>query len=250
MKRLVQMLCMVAWSAAAAQPSPDRVYLRDGRILEGRIMGERGGQYTFVAETHQQIPKAAVKFVVYADPVRADQYLGLSRASRLGKDPDTASVTILPAEAYGEAIVPVAQAATQSIRIAAYYITGMTSGPIKEFYDVLRTKARSGVEVAMVCEYSADTRPSVRNATRNFVEEHLAPDGVALHFVTGGKTMHKRLIIVDGRTVLLGSSNLTGAGTMTSTELNARIESARFARRAMADFERLRALAVPADKLK
>lgn len=36
--------------------APDRVYLRDGRILDGQIVGERGGTYTFVAEAHQQIP--------------------------------------------------------------------------------------------------------------------------------------------------------------------------------------------------
>jgi phosphatidylserine/phosphatidylglycerophosphate/cardiolipin synthase-like enzyme len=239
---------------STSQAAPDRVYLRDGRILEGQVLSERGGLYTFLTGTssgaHQQIPKQAVKFVLFGDRAKADQYLGLSRAARLGKDADVASATILPAEPFGEAIVQAVQSATQSIWIAAYYISGNITGPIKDFYDTIREKARAGLDVVLVCEYSTDTRPSVRDATLNFVEEHLARDGVKVLFIQGRKAMHKKMIIVDGKTVLLGSSNLTVAGTVGSNEMNVRVDSPVFARRAAADFARLRALAVPASEMK
>jgi len=104
------------------------------------------------------------------------------------------------------------------------------------------------VEVVFICEFSGGTRPSMRHATLNFADT-LSRDHIQVLFVQGNKPMHKKMIIVDSRTVLLGSSNLTLAGTQYSNEINVRIRSERFARRAMADAERLRARAKPASQL-
>lgn len=231
----------------------DRVYLRDGQIMDGQVMGESRGQYAFRASattsSPQQIPKDAVKFVVYGDPAKARQVLGLDRAIRLGKDADMTSVTILPTEAFGRALGPAVQTATQSIWVTAYYLSGHLSGPIQEFYEGLRERARAGLDVVMICEFSTGTRPSVRHATLNFTEE-LSRDGITVLFIQGGKTMHKKMIIIDGKTVLLGSSNLTVAGTMGSNEMNVRVDSPAFARRAASDFARLRDRAIPATDLK
>lgn len=244
------LLCLL--SPILIHAAPDRVYLRDGRVLEGQILGEQRGQYTFLTDgKQQQMPKGSVKFVLYGDRAKADQFLGLNRAAQQAKgSEDTAPVRILPAEGFGEAIVPAVQSATQSIWIAAYYISGNMTGPIKEFYDTIRQKALAGLDVVLVCEYSTDTRPAVRMATQNFAQEELARDGVTVLLIQGKKTMHKKMIIVDGNTVLLGSSNLTVAGTVGSNEMNVRIDSPAFARRAMADFARLRALALPASGLR
>jgi len=231
----------------------DQIYLRDGRMLEGQIFSEQRNQYLFRAtaprSTHQQIPKDAVKFVLYGDQAKARQVLGLKQTTQPGKDSMIASATILPTEAFGKALGPTAQAATQSVWIAVYYISGYIAGPIKEFYDTIREKARSGLDVVMICEFSAGTRPSVRNATLNYAAE-LERDGITVLFIQGYKTMHKKMIIVDGKTVLLGSSNLTVAGTVGSNEMNVRVDSAAFARQAMADFVRLRTHAIPASELK
>lgn len=231
----------------------DRIYLRDGRILEGLVMNELRDQYAFRANVSStvphQIPKDAVKFVVYGDHAKARQVLGLDQAASLGKDTDVATATILPTEAFGQTLGPAVQAATQSIWITAYYVSGFLDGPIKEFYDTIRAKARAGLDVVMICEFSAGTRPSVRHATLNFVEE-LSRDGITVLFIQGGKTMHKKMVVVDGRTVLLGSSNLTVAGTAGSNEMNVRVDSPAFARRAAADFARLRVRAISAADLK
>ena len=233
--------------------APDLVYLRDGRILEGQVCHEQREQYAFRADTpsasHQQIPKDAVKFILYGDRAKADQVFGLSHAAQLGQDAAFTSATILPTEAFGQALRATVQAATQTIWIAAYYMSGNISGPIEEFYDAIREKARSGLDVVMLCEYSAGTRPSVRQATLNYAEE-LARDGITVLFIQGYKSMHKKMIIVDGKIVLLGSSNLTVAGTTGSDEMNVRVDSPAFARQAAADFARLRTQAIPASELK
>ncbi|HMP77389.1 MAG TPA: phospholipase D family protein [Kiritimatiellia bacterium] len=253
MSHALPTLAVLLFALTAATATSDRVYLRDGRILEGQVMSELRGQYAFrdgaANTTPQQIPKDAVKFVVYGDGVKARQVLGLDQAARLGRDADFATATILPTEAFGQELGPVVQTATQSIWIAAYYLSGHISGPIKEFYDALREKARAGLDVVMICEFSTGTRPSVRHATLNFAEE-LARDGITVLFIQGGKTMHKKMIIIDGKTVLLGSSNLTVAGTMGSNEMNVRVDSPAFAQRAAYDFAHLKSRAFSTDKMK
>jgi len=167
----------------------------------------------------------------------------------MGQDAPAASATILPTEAFGQALTPTVQAATQSIWIAAYYISGNITGPIQQFYDTIREKAHAGLNVVLVCEFSAGTRPAIRHATLNYADT-LARDGVTVRFIQGYKTMHKKMIIVDGKTVLLGSANLTVAGTTGSNEMNVRIDSPEFARQAATDFARLREKAISARELK
>jgi phosphatidylserine/phosphatidylglycerophosphate/cardiolipin synthase-like enzyme len=253
MKPIPAILTFLFLAIYTTLAATDQIYLRDGQMLEGQIFSEQRSQYLFRAtapkSTHQQIPKDAVKFVLYGNQAKANQILGLMQAAQPGNDSTIASATILPTEAFGEALGPTAQTATQSIWVAAYYISGHIAGPIKGFYDTIREKARAGLDVVLICEFSAGTRPSVRNATLNYVEE-LARDGITVLFIQGYKTMHKKMIIVDGKTVLLGSSNLTVAGTVGSDEMNVRVDSPAFARQAVADFERLRARAIPASELK
>ena len=253
MKTAPTTLAMLLVVVATAFAIPDRVYLRDGRMLEGQVLDEQRGQYVFLAAPasigHQQIPKDAVKFVLYGDRAKADQVLGLKQAAQMGKATTVAATTILPTEAFGKALTPSVQAATQSIWITAYYISGNITGPIKEFYDTIRAKARDGLDVVLICEFSAGTTPAIRHATLNYADE-LARDGVTVRFIQEYKTMHKKMIIVDGHTVLLGSSNLTVAGTVGSNEMNVRVDAPTFAQRATADFARLRARAIPASELK
>ncbi|HPC19065.1 MAG TPA: phospholipase D family protein [Kiritimatiellia bacterium] len=253
MKKAEAILAALFIVSTAVSAAPDRVYLRDGRILEGQVVGEQRGLYAFhstsTATAPQQIPKNAVKFVLYGDRAKADQALGLKRTAQMGQDAPAASATILPTEAFGQALTPTVQAATQSIWIAAYYISGNITGPIQQFYDTIREKAHAGLNVVLVCEFSAGTRPAIRHATLNYADT-LARDGVTVRFIQGYKTMHKKMIIVDGKTVLLGSANLTVAGTTGSNEMNVRIDSPEFARQAATDFARLREKAISARELK
>jgi phosphatidylserine/phosphatidylglycerophosphate/cardiolipin synthase-like enzyme len=68
--------------------------------------------------------------------------------------------------------------------------------------------------------------------------------------VSERKAQHKKLLMVDGALVFLGSSNLTAAGTQHSEEMNLRVHSQAFARQVATDFKRLRVRAVPLDEWK
>ena len=61
--------------------------------------------------------------------------------------------------------------------------------------------------------------------------------------------MHKKMLLVDRDKVLLGSSNLTGAGVDVSDEFNVKIECEPFARQAEADIKRLAQQAQPIEQL-
>ena len=57
------------------------------------------------------------------------------------------------------------------------------------------------------------------------------------------------MLLVDRDRVLLGSSNLTGAGVDVSDEFNGKIECEPFARQAEADIKRLAQQAQPIEQL-
>ena len=69
-------------------------------------------------------------------------------------------------------------------------------------------------------------------------------------FMQNYKVLHKKLVVVDGETVWLGSSNLTMAGMGISNEANVRIADATVAGQAEEDFRRLRQMAKPLSELK
>ncbi len=232
--------------------SADTLHLRNGEQLDGRVLGERDGVYTVQENGSprvQRISKKAVKFVLYDDPRQAEQRLALDHAAKLGRNPSLASVDVLPAEAFGSAIIDAVREAEESIWITIYLLSRSKSGTIKEFYDLLSEKAHTGVEVVIICEFSSATSPAIRNATLNRVQE-LANEGITVLFIQEYKSMHKKMIVVDGRIVLLGSSNLSLAGTRSSNEMNVRVRSEFFAQSAISDFKRLRERAKPARELK
>lgn len=81
----------------------------------------------------------------------------------------------------------------------------------------------------------------MRRANANFADE-LAQDGIQTLLWSGtNKALHKKLVIVDGRLLLLGSSNLSLSGTYGSIEMNVLTEAPHLVQPAIADFQRLRA---------
>lgn len=245
-------LTVFAFFISSSLGAFDQIYLRDGTVLEGRVLTEQRGTYTVqsdaVGSAHLHLPKAAVKYVLYADADKAEQYLELRAARRLCPNPELLAVDVLPTEAFGQAAVAAVQKASESIWILAYLVSGSQTSPIKEFYQTIREKARSGIDVVMICEYSTATTPGVRHTTMNFVQD-LAKDQITVRFVQEFKSMHKKMIIVDRKTILLGSSNLTLAGTSHSNEMNVRINSESFVRAAVEDFRRMQARSLLANEV-
>jgi phosphatidylserine/phosphatidylglycerophosphate/cardiolipin synthase-like enzyme len=224
----------------------DLIRLRDGRELSGRIIQNTSAGYVLVpADAPSQIlriPREATAFVLYADQTQAAKLLGLDSAARhLAKVPAPADVRLLAAEPFGKALLDAARSATNSIWISAYYFSDSRASPIKEFYDVLREKAAAGVEVVILAENSTASPPNLRRANANFAAE-LARDGIQTLLWSGtNKALHKKLVVVDGRRLLLGSSNLSLSGTYGSIEMNLLTSAPHLVQPALANLHQLRA---------
>lgn len=245
-------LVLLAWQASTAE-TLDRLHLRSGAILEGIIQTEVGGQYSFLvagttAVPARWIPKSSVMLAYYADERVATARLNLDSARALCRNRTPTRVQILPAEAFGEAIVEAARRAEKSIWILTYFVSGSSLSPISDFYEILQQKAAAGVDVVMVAEFSAGTEKSVKNATLNFAAG-LEASGIKVYYLVGGMVQHKKLIVVDGHTAILGSSNLTAAGVYSSYEMNVLVDAPVFVAEAAADFAEIRQKAVRAAKL-
>ena len=251
MKRLGSLiLAGFGWVALCASCSTDRVYLRSGEVWEGAIFDERPTEYSFVPSSGgplRRIPRDAVKFVVYANPAKADKALGLSVARGSCAPAAPCAVRVLPGEGLGAATLEAARNARSSVWISGYAFSSELEGPIGAFYAVLAAKVKEGAEVVLLAEYGQGTPPSVKQNTRNFVTE-MARYGMKVYLLGERKVLHKKLVIVDGKIVFLGSSNLTTAGTVYNQDLNLRVENPEFVRQVIADYARNRERAVPLEK--
>lgn len=224
----------------------DLIRLRDGRELSGRIIQNSSVGYVLVPTNTpsqiRRIPREATAFVLYGDQAQATKILGLDSAARnLTKAPVPAEVRLLAAEPFGKALLDAVRSATHSIWISAYYFSDSRASPIRDFYTTLREKAAAGVEVVILAENSNASPPSMRRSNANFAAE-LAQDGIQTLLWSGtNKALHKKLVIVDGCILLLGSSNLSLSGTYGSIEMNILTEAPHLVQPAVKNFQSLRA---------
>ena len=229
----------------SAASRADEISLRDGCSITGRVLMVQADGYVFQENTPpglmQNIPKAAVRYVLYDDPTQADRVMGI-QASLRHVEGDPSFVRLLPTRPFGQTILEAVQNARTSIWVSAYYISGSATSPIKDFYTVLAEKAQQGLDVVVVSEYGPGTSARVREATYNFARE-LEQSGIRVLFMNGHRILHKKMILVDNHIALLGSANLTMAGTLQSDEMNAEIRQTAFVAHVHKDFEKIMASA-------
>ena len=235
----------------------DEISLRDGTSLTGRVLMVQSSGYVFQdnapRSTPQNIPKTAVRYVLYDDPAMADRAFGIRSALRHAEG-EASLVRLLPTRPFGQAILDAVRNAQTSIWVSAYYISGSSTSPIKDFYTALEDKARQGIEVIVISEYGPGTTARVREATYNFARG-LEQSGIRVRFMSERRILHKKMILVDNQSAFLGSANLTMAGTLQSDEMNAHIRQPAFVARMRKDFEKIMASAntaeavIPKEKL-
>jgi phosphatidylserine/phosphatidylglycerophosphate/cardiolipin synthase-like enzyme len=242
---LLALLILLLHALLCPATASDLIRLRDGRELDGRILQNTSAGYVLVPSNSPsqilRIPREATAFVLYADQTQAARLLGLDSAARhLAKAPAPADVRLLAAEPFGKALLDAVRSASNSIWISAYYFSDSRASPIKDFYAALREKASAGVEVVILAENSTASPPAMRRANANFADA-LAQAGIQASLWSGtNRSLHKKLVVVDGRILLLGSSNLSLSGTYGSIEMNVATEAPHLVQAAIADFQRLR----------
>ena len=100
----------------------------------------------------------------------------------------------------------------------------------------------------MIAEFGPGTSAYLKRDVLDFAST-LTADGIQVKFMQNYKVLHKKLVVVDGQTVWLGSSNLTMAGMGISNESNVRIQDPLVAGQAADDFRRLLEIAKPMSEL-
>ncbi len=153
------------------------------------------------------------------------------------------------ASLYGEPGVPRTRAvwldmighARTSIDIAAFYVADKPGRALGAVLDALVARARAGVTVRLLVEQSflRETGPSTeRLKTVPNLRIAILPTGA----LTGG-VLHAKYMVVDGRSVFVGSQNWDWRALEEIHEIGAEITDARFAASFTAAFDEIWALA-------
>lgn len=150
---------------------------------------------------------------------------------------------------YGAPGVPRTQAvwlrmirsAHQRIDVAAFYIASKPGSALEPVLQALIARARAGVTVhVLVGQLFLDTsRPSIERLRR---VPHITVRILPMGQLTGG-VLHAKYMIVDGRSVFVGSQNWDWRALTQIHEIGVRVRSRRFARTFEAAYAELWALA-------
>lgn len=209
-----------------------RIVLRDGRVLSGKCIGSQTARYQWQSDDGQ------IQWMNKEDVllIRAD--MGVPHAPFDNAMSRLAKTVFLPQGAFGENLVEGVSQAKDSILVTSYNMSAGLYGPLGDFYAALKQKAQEGVEVVLITEFGPGTSAFLKRSVLNFASTLLA-DGIHVRFMQGHKVLHKKMVVVDGRTLWLGSANLTTAGLSLSSESNICVHDGAVAKAAETDFRKL-----------
>lgn len=221
---------------AQGLPVADRIEMRDGSQLEGQFLAETrtGWQFRERDGSLHTVAPASVRLIHFADPGRARRFYGISARSAT----EHAEVMLLPTESFGRDLLEGLRGAEKSIHVLAYNLSNWGTAPMADIFETLKQKAQAGVEVRMVLEFGSGTSARLKNLVLEFAE-YLAGFGVEVRYLQEHKIQHKKLVTVDGRTLWLGSANLTASAMAQNEEFNARTSARRAVDAASKDFQGL-----------
>ncbi|MBT3984070.1 MAG: hypothetical protein HOE90_22130 [Bacteriovoracaceae bacterium] len=102
------------------------------------------------------------------------------------------------------------KSAKVSIRIATY------NANVTDFIDILNKQAEAGVKIEFLVDYKLSWKS---NKVWNSLSEHENLIRYRVPVLRGGNPqMHNKVIIIDGKTILMGSANWTYSGLMANYE--------------------------------
>ena len=229
--------------SAQAQAPQDRILLRQEREwIKGHLIAETRQGYQFIDEkgSMRVVPKEAVALLDWANPAKGAAFAELDKTRAWAGLKETSPVVFLPTPAFGQDLVAGVAKAKKSIHVLAYNMQGDTASEMTgAFFNALREKASAGVEVVMILEFGSGTNPRTKNLVKNFAEGFTA-SGIQVLYMQEYKVQHKKVVLVDGEVVWLGSANLTLNAMAYNVEMSLRTSDKDLVRRATADFGELR----------
>lgn len=155
-----------------------------------------------------------------------------------------AEVSYVPAREYAavaEREIDGARASVEAyLYLFAYYPNQPRSGPARLAQALARARER-GVRVEVVLERGGQTGAPENREAGEFLLRH----GVSVSYVDGA-VLHAKGLVVDGRTVLAGSSNWSAAAFEQNAEVNLLARSTEAARALTAEMAAVPRVAAPA----
>ncbi|WP_052884151.1 phospholipase D-like domain-containing protein [Infirmifilum uzonense] len=148
-------------------------------------------------------------------------YLGSrGRTITIEQPPATApsgiKVEIINDRDYYPKLLSLLSSANRSIYVAMFEFKSDTD-EISRIVEILIGKSKKGVDVKVVLENTIDDN--------ELTYRRLLANGVPVRFDTRAKTTHAKLIIVDGRFVIVGSHNWSYMAMMRNHEASVLIDS-------------------------
>ena len=153
------------------------------------------------------------------------------------------SVKVVPVldDDYLEAVLPVIKGAKRSIHVimfSARFYERYPGSPTNRLLRALADAASRGLDVRVVLEHSRGWNEENARENRE-TGEWLEERGVDVRYDPPGRTTHDKLIIVDGRWVVVGSTNWSYHALTKNHEASVLIESPEVAARFETYFEQV-----------
>lgn len=145
------------------------------------------------------------------------------------------------------------QAATQSVFVSMYqmraYDDADLSSPtlvlVKDLVDAHDRGVRVEVFLDQSFRYSSRAKKRTIDPKNDTASEYLRFAGVPVSLMPSGRTLHQKLIVIDGRTVICGSHNWSDKALRFNFESSDLIRSKEYAESKGKNFDRLRAISPP-----
>ena len=113
------------------------------------------------------------------------------------------------------------------------------SGRANKLLEAFSRAVRRGVEVLFILDDSRKKRGSV-SAMNKKTSERMIKNGITVRFDDLKRTTHTKVIVIDRKTVFLGSHNLTNSALQYNNEISVKIESAEVAEDVLAYLKKIK----------
>ncbi len=223
---------------AGALFAADVVRLKDGRVLEGRVIEE--GEETVVFQLEGKDP-------VNIHPGLVDSII---YAEARPRSPDEAEeFEFLTGRAYLKRVSEGIKSAERSIRVMMYFAsnTGRARCAGNILMNDLDQARRRGVEVKVILE---GCHVKVINDANLKTAEWLLERGIEARIFPVFPVMHTKLVLIDDEIAVVGSHNWTNAAAYYNSESSVLVRCRKTARRLKAFFNQTYSRARPYSEIK
>lgn len=135
-------------------------------------------------------------------------------------------VELLVDEKFLDRATEVVGKAQQSIEVSTFKaeMTKLTRGKkLLLFFEKIKEKAKSGVKVRMILNWNSEKKSVPK--TNLFVAKELIASGAVVRMLPNNRCAHAKILIVDKKTAIVGSHNLSVRSVSANYEISCLIES-------------------------